>query len=105
MIYNILSVLILAASFILMTTVSKQAYRYIKSNIDDLDKITNYESAVKASNEIRKPQNVSFNAFLGLLLLACYFIYCIVFPVNIWWINISMVSYLVTLILIYLTAG
>lgn len=100
MIYNILSVVILATSFIFMATVSKQVNRYIKSNIDDLDKITNYEFALKAAYEIRKFQNVVFNIFLGLLLLVCYFIYCIVFPVNIWWINISMVSYLVTLILI-----
>lgn len=99
MIYNILSVMILASSFILMAPVLnliRQSHKDIKFHIDLYD-----ELRTKAISGTCKNQNVEVDTVIGLLLIECYFIYTIVFPVNILWrITAPIIYYFAALILI-----
>ena len=98
MIYNILSIMILASSFILMVPVLnliRQSHKDIKFHIDPYD-----ELRTKTAGGTCKNQNVAINTVIGSLLIGCYFIYGIVFPVNIWgWIIAPIVYYFAALIL------
>lgn len=96
MIYNILSIMILASSFILMAPALNLIHKDIEFHIDPYDEVR-----TKAVSEDCKNQNVEVDTVIGLLLIECYFIYTIVFPVNIWWMIIApIIYYFAALILI-----